>query len=68
MTESKHEIGDTVKYRGAISEVTAISNYHPEHGNQHGEWFYSLKRTDDQGVIWWTDNRSPVYESELQAI
>ena len=65
---SKHQIRDAVKYSGKTSEVTAISNYHPEHGNQHVEWFYSLKQTDVQGVTWWTDSMTPVYESELESI
>jgi hypothetical protein len=68
MMNNKHKIGDEVKYSGQTAEVTAVSNYHPKHGNHQGNWFYSLKHTDAQGVTWWTDSITPVCESELESI
>ena len=64
----KYQIGDEVMYAGRLTEVTAISNYHPDHENEEGNWFYSLKSTGDKDTVWRTGSMAPVCESKLEPI
>ena len=66
MIENKYEIGDTVEYNGKLSEITARSNYHPDHGNQNSEWYYSVKQTDAKGITWNSSKSTPLSEEDIK--
>ena len=64
MNEPKHEMHEIVQYQGKQCEIIGRTNYNAKNPIEKG-WFYVLKMTDENGVVWRSSEYEVVSEQHL---